>query len=568
MIKAAAVVLCGLAIALLFLLPSCNLSGDNSGIPADSTSIRAGEQAFNEKCAGCHNFNGDGIGPHLAGVTEEREIAWLKRFIRDPKQLMDSGDSVAKKLLAEFRTQMPSFKMLSDAELNSLLAYMHTYKKTELHLADDKDTGYLVNPIPDTIPVSDITVAIEPFAQIPFSSNQPPLTRIVKMDYMPVSHQLFIVDLRGKLYRMSKGLVQPYMDMQKLRPRFIHQPGLATGFGSFAFHPEFNTNGLLYTTHTEKPGAANADFGYHDSIPVLLQWVLTEWKVDNPSAATFSGKGREMMRVNMPSQIHGVQEITFNKFAKPGSKDYGLLYIGIGDGGSVEIRQSFVSDKPSTIWGSIIRIDPARRDGRNKQYGIPADNPFARSKNAEPEIYAWGFRNPHKINWSRAGQMFTVNVGELNLEALYLVEPGRFYGWPIREGTFVIEFAKNKRKVYPPSTHDTLQNITYPVAEFDHDEGTAICVGYEYQGEAIESLKGKYVFGDMGSGKLFYVNMKDIRQGQLAPIKRWNLSLNGQRTTLLDLCKTSRVDMRYGMDAQGELYIFTKQDGKVYRLLK
>jgi hypothetical protein len=42
---------------------------------------------------------------------------------------MDSGDSVAKKLLAEFRTQMPSFKMLSDAELNSLLAYMHTYKR-------------------------------------------------------------------------------------------------------------------------------------------------------------------------------------------------------------------------------------------------------------------------------------------------------------------------------------------------------------------------------------------------------------------------------------------------------
>jgi mono/diheme cytochrome c family protein len=215
MIKAAVLALCGLAVCFSFFLQSCSLNSSDKRIPSDSTSIRAGQQAFNEKCAGCHNFNGDGIGPHLAGVTEERETAWLKSFIRDPKQLMDSGDSVANKLLAEFRTQMPSFKALSDAELNSLLAYMHTYKKTELHLADDKDTGYLVNPIPDTIPVSDITVAIEPFAQIPFSSNQPPLTRIVKMDYTPVSHQLYIVDLRGKLYRMSKGLVQPYMDMQK-----------------------------------------------------------------------------------------------------------------------------------------------------------------------------------------------------------------------------------------------------------------------------------------------------------------------------------------------------------------
>ena len=102
-----------------------------------------------------------------------------------------------------------------------------------------------------------------------------------------------------------------YMDMAKLKPKFINEPGLATGFGSFAFHPDFAKNGLLYTTHTEAPGSGKADFGYADSIKVTVQWVLTEWKTKNPGAATFSGTSRELFRVNMVTGIHGVQEINF-----------------------------------------------------------------------------------------------------------------------------------------------------------------------------------------------------------------------------------------------------------------
>lgn len=84
----------------------------------------------------------------------------------------------------------------------------------------------------------------------------------------------------------------------------------------------------------------------------------------------------------------------------------------------------------------------------------------------------------------------------------------------------------------------------------------------------MPQLVGKYVFGDIGTGKLFYVNVKDLQQGKLATIKRWNISMNGKPTSLAELCKNDRVDMRYGMDSKGELYLFTKQDGKVYRLVK
>ena len=97
---------------------------------------------------------------------------------------------------------------------------------------------------------------------------------------------------------------------------------------------------------------------------MTLQWVLTEWKTENPGAATFSGTGRELFRVNMVTGIHGIQEITFNPLAKPGDKDYGMLYIGVGDGGCVEEGYPFLTHSIEKIWGTILRIDPSGQKQR------------------------------------------------------------------------------------------------------------------------------------------------------------------------------------------------------------
>jgi glucose/arabinose dehydrogenase len=224
------------------------------------------------------------------------------------------------------------------------------------------------------------------------------------MSYQPNTGKLFVVDLRGKLYRLENGKPEVYMDIAKLRPKFINQPGLATGFGSFAFHPEFAKNGLLYTTHTEAPNSGKADFSFADSIKVTVQWVLTEWKVNDPSAATFSGTGRELLRINFVTGIHGVQEITFNPLSKPGAADYGLLYIGVGDGGAVENGYAFLAHSPEKVWGTVLRINPKGNNSANGHYGIPANNPFVKNKKALGEIYAYGFRNPHRITWTHSGR--------------------------------------------------------------------------------------------------------------------------------------------------------------------
>src|SRR5947207_6893953 len=274
---------------------------------------------------------------------------------------------------------MPSFAYLTDEEISAILAFIHSKKKLEKPLLEE-DTNDIKNPIPDTIKSSDLVVDLNLVTQIPRSSNEPPLTRITKLDYQPNTGDLFILDLRGKLYRLQNGEQKVYMDIASLRPKFINQPGLATGFGSFAFHPEFSKNGLLYTTHTEPSASAKADFSYPDSIPVLLQWVLTEWKTEH-ATFPFSGKRREIFRIDMPTAIHGMQEIAFNRLAKPGDEDYGLLYIGIGDGGSAEIGHALVSEIPTHVWGSIIRIDPSGNNSKNGKYGIRRNNPFSKTEN-------------------------------------------------------------------------------------------------------------------------------------------------------------------------------------------
>lgn len=356
--------------------------------------------------------------------------------------------------------------------------------------------------------------------------------------------------------------------MAKLKPKFVHEPGLATGFGSFAFHPDFSKNGLLYTTHSEAAGSAKADYGYADSIKVTVQWVLTEWKANKPDAAEFSGKGRELLRVNMVSGIHGVQEISFNQHSKPNDKDYGLLYIGIGDGGAVEEGYPFLAHSREKVWGTILRIDPRGSNSLNGQYGIPKNNPFSISQNPATigEIYAYGFRNPHRMSWSKSGQMLVCNIGQHNIESVNLVMPGRDYGWPIREGSFVLNPNGDLNKVYPLPKNDSIYNITYPIAQYDHDEGKAICGGFEYEGKAIPQLAGKYLFGDIPTGRLFYINMADAIQGKQAPIREWRISIKGIQMSLARLCGTDRIDLHFGKDSHGELYILTKPDGKVYKL--
>ncbi len=544
---------------------SCNFStGDKQSISVDSAGINSGAIAFNKNCSGCHNFKQNNIGPQLSGITKEVPLEWLQNFIKDPSALIKSHDARATSLYKQYKTVMPAFNLKNDA-LDNIIAFLNTHNERKIN---DTATG-IKDPIPGKIKLSNLIVKLQLVTHVPASSdsNKKPLARITKLDYQPGTGKIFIVDLRGKLYALKNNHATVYMDMAKLKPNFINEPGLATGFGSFTFHPQFAKNGLFYTTHTEKTNSAKADFSYDDSIPVELQWVLTEWKADDPKADVFKGTGRELLRLNMVSGIHGVQEISFNPLAKPGDEDYGLLFIGIGDGGCTENGYAFLVHNKQKPWGTILRIDPFGNNSANKKYGIPPANPFVKDKKDLGEIYAYGFRNPHRFTWTHSGELLACNVGHGNIESIDVIKKGNDYGWPIREGKFLLHPYGDLNKVFPLPADDSSYHITYPVAEYDHDEGKAISGGYEYTGNAIPQLKGKFLFGDIPTGRLFYIDLKDLHQGSEATIKEWQVSFNDSIKKLTDIFGSGRVDLHFGKDAQGELYMLTKADGKVYKIV-
>lgn len=552
----------------IFVTVSC--SSESGGVSTDATSIESGKALFAQHCTACHNFVRDGIGPHLGGLTEQVGADWVKAFVKDPQAVINSGDERGKMLFDKYKTYMPGYSYLNDDQIDDIIAYINVQEAPPTISAAIGEMP-LENPLPDTLPMSDLVVELEQLSVIPPSSESMPRTRIVKMDFIPGTQRLFIADLRGKMYELVNNQPRLYLDMAALLPQFVPQPGLATGFGSFAFHPEFVKNGLFYTGHTEPAGTAKADFAYADSIPVQLQWVLMEWQTNDTGNGTFKpAKSRELFRINVVTGIHGMQEITFNPLARPGSEDHGLLYIGIGDGGAAENGYTFLIDNLTTAWGAIFRIDPAGSNSRNGKYGIPASNPFASRQDPAilKEIYAKGFRNPHRITWTQSGLMLASNIGQKNIESLYMIYPGLDYGWPYREGAFIIRPEGDMDVVYDLKASESVNPLTYPVAQYDHDEGNAISGGFEYWGNEVPQLKGKYLFGDIVHGTLFYVEVADMKAGQQAKISKWQVSVNGKPISLIELCGSKRVDLRFGRDYKGDMYIFTKSDGKIYKMAK
>ncbi|MDF9800958.1 glucose/arabinose dehydrogenase [Catalinimonas alkaloidigena] len=555
-----------------FYLFSCNSeSTEKSAYLQDAEAIQHGEELFSQYCASCHNFDQALIGPNLSGVTTEAGHEWLSKFIVNAPEVIQSGDPRAKELYEQYKQYMPAFTSLEEQEVEAILAYMNTYQeKPQETQSALTAANALEDPIAEKIPDSGLTLVMEKYLKAPPSADEGIRARINRMVAIAQNgnERMFINDLRGNLYEIIKGEFKVFLDMKaQIGESFMNHPGWGSGLAHFEFHPEFDQNGLFYTSHTEKPGSIPADFTYADSIKVTVQYVLTEWKMDDPTSKTFSGSKREVFRANMVTQVHGVQDINFNPTAKPGDDDYGLLYIGVGDGGAAFGRYPFIPHRKNAIWGTVLRIDPLGNNSKNGQYGIPSINPWVDDPDALGEILCYGFRNPHHFTWEPSGErMYVTDIGQHQIEEINIVVPGGDYGWPEREGTFMINTGGKADQVFPLPDNDP-DKFIYPVVQYDHDEGNAIIGGVIYQGKAMPQLQGKFIFGDVVSGKVFFADPDELELGKQAPIHSLQLRLENESdtTSLQTLSGVQRVALRFGTDVDDELYLFTKSDGVIYK---
>ena len=428
------------------------------------------------------------------------------------------------------------------------------------------------NPIPTRIGSEGVKVELVDWLQAPATASSPRARLSTLKPAYDGTPRLFVNDLRGPLYVIASSAATSmslYLDVKAQISAFRDSPGLGTGLTGFAFHPEFVTNGRLYTAHMEAAGSGRADYGAAAAGTVVLQGVITEWTASSPSANVFAGTRRELLRIDYNGTIHGLQDIGFNPFAKAGDEDYGLLYICAGDGGAVSAGRPDWTHRLSSPYGSILRLDPLGTNSPNGRYGIPSTNPYANDGRANTlgEIYAWGFRNPHRISWdSQAPHRALIgDIGENQIEEVNLLTKGGDYGYPDREGTFVLR-TNQTNVVYSLPADDATFGFTYPVAQYDHDEGAAIAGGYVYRGANVPALRGLYFFGDIPGGRMFYVKADTITPGAQSTIYELGLTRNGSDARLTTLAGTSRADVRFGIDLAGEVYIMTKGDGRIRRV--
>ena len=441
----------------------------------------------------------------------------------------------------------------------------------------------LADPIPTEPVASSLRLTLEEVASIPRSSpvpepSDPRLVRAARINYLGElpdgSGRLFVPDLNGKLYLVRGGAPAVYLDVGgAFAADFWNHQGMGAGLGFVAFHPDFARNGLFYTVHTEAREALAIKTPDLPSQPnPSHHGVLTEWRATDPSADVFSGTRREVLRLGFRTYIHGFQQIDFDP------ADPALLFLAVGDGGA-----GVSSNDPQDLampHGKILRIDPGGTSGANRKYGIPSTNPFVARRGALGEIYAYGLRNPHRFSWDTASpsRMFVGNIGEHNIESIYEVAAGANFGWPRREGPFALLPGDGTCSVYPLPGDDRELGYTYPVAAYDHDPppgfprcrdtGDAVIGGFVYRGAVIPALTGKYLLGDDVNGRIVYAEAGEMGRGKALALLHEPvlLDITGQPVTMQQLAGHPRVDLRFGRDGAGEIYVLSKANGKIWKV--
>ncbi|MFP3948070.1 MAG: PQQ-dependent sugar dehydrogenase [Longimicrobiales bacterium] len=442
-------------------------------------------------------------------------------------------------------------------------------------------------PFPDPIPETEgaIVVNFTEFATVPDFEGGPP--RMMELRGEPGTDRLFVNDMWGVLYSVSHdgGTVTEYVDLTDSRWGVdVEARGSERGFQNFALHPQFAEEGTpgygkFYTYVDVSDTGPEADFTTrHDQ--VSHHTVVHEWTAESAGAARYDGEPpREVMRFAQPYGNHNAGELGFNPRATPGDEDFGMLYMGVADGGSGGDPMDLAQDMTSAF-GKIFRIDPLGSDSDNGKYGIPSDNPFVGEGDALPEIYAYGVRNPQRFDWDPDnGNLFLADIGQNIVEELTLVPEGADLGWNDWEGSF--EFIS--RQAVDVSNPRGDPSVTYPVAEYGHGDpvllpgGRAAVTGvHVYRSDEIPELRGRVIFGDNPSGEIFHISADDLPDGGEDSIRRILLNDGGEEKTLLELVQEKtreqgrevpdQADLRFGSDSEGRLYLLNKFDGTI-RLL-
>lgn len=332
--------------------------------------------------------------------------------------------------------------------------------------------------------------------------------------------RLFVAERGGKVRIIyANGFLepQPFLDLSAQVETGFWEQGLL----GLAFHPDYAANGQFYVFYSD---ATTTD-----------AWApsrLSRFLVDpaNPNRALPDSE-TILLTVPQPEANHQAGDLHFGPD--------GYLYVAVGDGG----KEANGQDR-STILGGILRLDVDH--GGPEPYAIPADNPFVNDPTAAPELWLTGLRNPWRIGFNAAGDLFIGDVGsdaweEINIQRAGTTA-GTNFGWSCREGYLPRKSTGECREE---------EVMVEPAFVYAHDRGRcSIIGGTTYEGQRYPAMRGVYLFADLCEGTMWGMATAD----QTVPVREFG--------RFPDLTPSA-----FGRDANGELYVAAHFPGAIYRVV-
>lgn len=322
---------------------------------------------------------------------------------------------------------------------------------------------------------------------------------------------LFILEQPGLIRILQNDLLvdAPFLDLRDRVGSQANEQGLL----GLAFHPDYASNGWFYVNYTDLGG---------DSVIARFQVDPTDPQQADPNSELI------LLKIAQPYANHNGGMLAFGPD--------GLLYIGLGDGGSAGDPQNNAQSLQSRL-GKILRIDVNDPTG----YSAPGSNRF--SDEQLPEIWAYGLRNPWRFSFDRlTGNLYIGDVGQNQWEEINYLPAGSpagaNFGWVYYEGT------------HPYQAAPLGLEATGPVFEYGHNQGCSVTGGIVYRGELLPDWYGIYLFADYCSGNI---------SGLL-------ISLQGEWQSKLLFEELGRISS-FGEDEPGEIYV-VEHTGSIFRLSK
>jgi glucose/arabinose dehydrogenase len=329
------------------------------------------------------------------------------------------------------------------------------------------------------------------------------------------SGRLFVVEQSGYIRVIDNGQVlgEPFLDIHE-EVVFDGEQGLL----SMAFSPNYSSNGEFYVNYTEESTGG-------DTYIVRYRVSAQNPNIADPTSAEI------VLIIEQPYSNHNGGQLQFGPD--------GMLYIGVGDGGSGGDPQNY-AQTPGTLLGKMLRIDVETGDPAT--YTIPADNPYVGNTAYRGEIWSVGVRNPWRFSFDReTGDMYMADVGQGQWEEVNFQPAGiggQNWGWRCYEGTHE----------YNLDQCDEEFPYDMPIHEYNHDNGCSVTGGYVYRGDSSEEMNGIYFYTDYCSGTV------------------WGLQNPGTGWVNQVLAEAGFGQSSFGEDENGTLYLLNALTGAVQRI--